>query len=294
MRVHVALVLNPRSGSVGDPVALEAAVRRRCASLSVHAPGEHDAAVATRPDRLLVAGGDGTIAPCFAAAAGAGIPLGVLPGGTANDFARALGLPLDALAALDHALADRPATRQIWGGLIDGRPFVNVASMGLAADAARRAERLKRSLGPLAYPAGAVAAGLMANPARASLRSGGDLLARGRTWQLMVGASGRFGGGAGLGEADARDDDLVAAWVPSGSRAMLPLRAAGLLSRTIEQQPAVQWWRRREFTARAGRDGRPATWNVDGERWRPAAAAVQFRSLGPATVIVTGPSRFDS
>ena len=65
------------------------------AELQTFPPSECDAAVATRPDRLVVAGGDGSIAPAAEAAAGAGIALAVIPAGTANDFARAMELPDD-------------------------------------------------------------------------------------------------------------------------------------------------------------------------------------------------------
>ncbi len=284
--MRIAIVLNPGSGSIGDPDALVADLRRRCDALTVHAPGEHEAAIGEQPDRLLVAGGDGTIASCFQAAATAGIPLGVLPAGTANDFARALGLPLELGPALELATGDAPKLQRSWGGLIDDRPFVNVASVGLAVDAAERAERFKKVLGPLAYSVGAAAAGLAAKPLRASLKADGEPVADGHVWQLLIGASGRFGGGAGLGEADAADRELVAAWVHAGPRITLPVRAAGLRNRTIEQQDGVEWWPAHEFTVTAGADGRPAHWNVDGERWRAPSPCVTLRPLGPADVIV--------
>ena len=61
-------------------------------------------AVRSRPDRLVVAGGDGSIAPAAAAAGAAGIPLAVVPAGTANDFAERLGLPSDVAAACELAV----------------------------------------------------------------------------------------------------------------------------------------------------------------------------------------------
>jgi diacylglycerol kinase (ATP) len=103
--VRVALILNSRSGSVGDPDALIARIREATDSLSVHDPGEGAAAAAKHPDRIVVAGGDGSIGDAFAAAASARIPLAVIPAGTANDFARALALPEDR----DEAIAS-PST----------------------------------------------------------------------------------------------------------------------------------------------------------------------------------------
>ena len=57
----------------------------------------------------MVAGGDGSIAPVAAAAGAAGIPLAVVPAGTANDFAGRLGLPVGAVRGLRLAVRGHPA-----------------------------------------------------------------------------------------------------------------------------------------------------------------------------------------
>jgi diacylglycerol kinase family enzyme len=287
--VRAALVLNSRSGSIEDPDALIRQIRSRCEELTVHDVGEHDAAIATSPDRLIVAGGDGTIAACFAAAAAAGVQFAVLPAGTANDFARALGLPLLMDEAIDLATMAPARTQATWGGLVDGRPFVNVASIGLAVDAAEAAEELKSKLGPLAYGVGAARAGIAARPVRAGLVVNDVPAADGRVWQLLVGASGRFGGGSGLGEAEASERALVAAWVPAGTRLTLPVRALGFMNRTIERQPGVRWWRGHHLVVQASQHGHPVAWNVDGERWEAPTQRVELRPLGPVDVVVGAP-----
>ena len=175
-----------------------------------------------------------------------------------------------------------------WAGLANDRPFVNVASAGLAVDAAGAAEQLKRALGPLAYAAGALRAGMEARPVRASVSIGGsepDELT-GRVWQVLVGASGRFGGGSGLGTAEPGAAKLTVAWVPAGSRATLPIRAIGLRSRTIERQPGVESWQSEHPVVHATRRGRPAAWNLDGERWEPGTSRVAFAPIGPVPVVV--------
>lgn len=288
--MRIALILNPGAGSVRDPDELVARVRAQASALTVHDPGEGAAAAATAPDRLVVVGGDGTLGDAFAAAAGAGIPLGVVPGGTANDFARALGLPLDLDEALALALSPTAPSAAIWGGTVAGRPFVNVASVGLAVDAAERADHLKPKLGPLAYGAGALHAGIVGRAVRASLEVDGEEGVRGSAYQLLIGASGRFGGGSGLGEADPEERRLVACWVPARSRAELPLRAIGLRRHDLERQPGVQWWHADRCTVTAEVSGHPAPWNVDGERWHPPAGAqpLEIAPLGPVQVIVPG------
>lgn len=289
VHVRVALVLNPRSGGIDDPEALVASVRERCEHLTVHDVGDHAEAIDAGPDRLLVAGGDGTIADCFSAAADAGIQLGVLPAGTANDFARALGLPLVMDEAIELVTRADARTQPTWGGMLGERPFVNVASIGLAVDAAEHAEDLKKVAGPLAYGLGAARAGMAARPVRAGLVVNDDPVADGRVWQLLVGASGRFGGGSGLGEAEASERALVAAWVPAGTRLTLPFRALGLRNRTIERQPGVRWWRGHQIVVQASQHGHPADWNVDGELWRAPTQRIELRPLGPVDVVIGEP-----
>ena len=104
------------------------------------------------------------------------MPLAVIPAGTANDFARRLGLPDEQAAACRLAVRGtrlRPLElgwMQPPAGGDDRRPFVNVASAGLPAPAARTAASWKRPLGALGYAAGALVAG-----ADAPTRSGPDV-----------------------------------------------------------------------------------------------------------------------
>ena len=82
-------------------------------------------------DRIVIGAGDGTISNALPELLQLDKPLAVLPLGTANDFARSLGLPQDILAAARVALHGR--THRIDVGLVNGRPFLNVASVGVAA-----------------------------------------------------------------------------------------------------------------------------------------------------------------
>jgi diacylglycerol kinase (ATP) len=291
--VRIALILNPRSGSIGDSDELVRSIRERCDELTVHDIGEQKAALATQPDRVIVAGGDGSIGPIFAAVAQAKVELALLPAGTANDFVRALEVPLVMEEAVALATDADAYVQPCWGGTIGGRPFVNVASVGLAVAAAQHAETLKRALGPLAYHVGAIQAGLASHPIRAGLVVNDVSVADGRAWQLLIGASGRFGFGSGLGEAEAGERALVAAWVPAGTRLTLPFRALGLRNRTLEGQPGVRWWRGHHLVVRATTNGHPSEWNIDGERWHPPTQRIELRPLGPVDVVVPRPTPSD-
>ena len=104
---------------------------------------------------IVAGGGDGTINEVFAAAYAAGLPagccLGVLPLGTANDFAHSTGIPVQDLTAALRLAADGTA-RWIDVGLLDGRPFFNLLTGGFGSRVTVETDpELKRRLGGLAY-----------------------------------------------------------------------------------------------------------------------------------------------
>lgn len=82
-------------------------------------------------DAVIVGGGDGSVSAAAAALMGKKRALGILPAGTINLFARALGMPLD----LDDAIAvfAQGKTRQVDIATANGRPFVHQYSVGLHA-----------------------------------------------------------------------------------------------------------------------------------------------------------------
>src|SRR5215218_6547707 len=93
--VRIALSANTQSGGGLDPEPLADAMREAGAEVEVFGcePYELEAIAASRPDRLAVAGGDGTIGPAAELAGRLEVPLAVIATGTANDFARANALP---------------------------------------------------------------------------------------------------------------------------------------------------------------------------------------------------------
>ena len=82
-------------------------------------------------DAVIVCGGDGSISSAAPAIMESGLPLGIVPAGTANDLARTLSIPLDHAAAAD--LIVRGYTRRIDVGLVNGHAFFNVESIGLSS-----------------------------------------------------------------------------------------------------------------------------------------------------------------
>ncbi len=92
---------------------------------------------------IAIGGGDGTISLALPALLERRLPLGVLPLGTANDFARSIGVA--DIESACHAIA-QGHVRNVDLGLANGRPFLNVLAVGLPAQAARdlTAERKRR------------------------------------------------------------------------------------------------------------------------------------------------------
>lgn len=257
--MRIVLIANPGSGSAdqADVPAILRAADAEVEELSIDAAAE---GADIDCDRVVVAGGDGSIAVAAEAACRAGVELAVVPAGTANDFAERMGLPSGIEDAAKLA-ARGENCRTVDLARVGSRAFLNVASLGLSPVAAGAAEELKDSLGALAYTVGAMRAGARADPIRCRVECEGSELFEGDAWQVMVGCTGAFGGGSQI-NADADDGRLDAVVIEGGPRAALAKRAVGLRAGTIEDQEGVH-------SARCGKIAveiaEPQELNVDGE-----------------------------
>ena len=295
--MRLVLIVNPRSGSAPSPGRLLQLLggdgaQITCVALDALAGddggGLRDAALdALRasgpPDRLVVAGGDGSIGVAALCAALLGVPVAVVAAGTANDFARAKGLPLELEDACALARAPRAALRRAELGLAGSRPFVNAAAAGLSVSAARAARPHKRRLGPLAYVVGAIRAGASSPTLACTVACDGHDRFRGRAWQVVVGVTGAFGGGSEIGATNAGDGLLDVAVVPAGSRLGLVRRAYGMRAGRLTAQDGVAHERGGVVDVRI--DG-AAAFNVDGELRRCEPA--RFALLPGGFEVVTG------
>lgn len=98
-------------------------------------------AARSRPEAVVAGGGDGTISTVAAELAGTDIPLGVLPLGTLNHFAKDLGIPLDLEAAVRVILGGE--TRKVDVGEVSGHVFLNNSSIGVYPRLLRLRERYR-------------------------------------------------------------------------------------------------------------------------------------------------------
>jgi diacylglycerol kinase (ATP) len=155
-------------------------------------------------DGIIVAGGDGTMNAAAEALVKTGLPLGMLPSGTANDLARTLAIPIDPRKASEIIAAGH--TRRIDIGSVNGHYFFNVASIGLAADlAGRLTKEGKRRFGRLSYAVAAFKVLLEARPFTADIINKGEVT-RVKTLQIGIG-NGRFYGGGMTVESSALIND---------------------------------------------------------------------------------------
>lgn len=159
------LILNPVAGTDAAPEQLTGILARLAPRFGVidvaitAAAGDANRsareAIASGCDHLIVAGGDGTLNEVLngVAAVEGGfdrVIFGLLPLGTGNDFANAIGIPRDPSAAID--LLARANARRFDLGRVNGRVFINVSAGGFVADVSDAVDPALKSLaGRLAY-----------------------------------------------------------------------------------------------------------------------------------------------
>lgn len=150
------VILNPRAGSAGDDLPTRIA-QALPGSEIIALHGERTnprvavrRAVARGARCVVAAGGDGTVSAVAAELVGSATRLGIVPCGTANSIAAALGIPDDIEAAC-KVIAEGH-TRIIDSACVDQRPMFLMATIGLHARAVTDASpEVKAALGPLAY-----------------------------------------------------------------------------------------------------------------------------------------------
>jgi YegS/Rv2252/BmrU family lipid kinase len=233
-------------------------------------------------DLVVVGGGDGTVNAAARGILKTGLPMGILPMGTANDLARTLSIPLSLADAAQVIAAGN--TQRIDVGDVNGHLFFNVASIGLAADLSRRlTPTTKKRWGRLAYAIAAVQTLLSARPFSATIvtKEGETKV---KTLQIAVGNGRHYGGGTVVEASAAIDDehlDLYSLEVSSVWKLALMLRDFRRGSHGLWRE--VRTHRCVEFEVRTRR---PRPVNTDGDlvTFTPA-----YFSIRPSAITVFAP-----
>lgn len=177
------LIVNPSSGrehGVEQAAAIVAGLRRKYAGVEVFfTQGDGDAeeaaqqALKDRCGAIFVAGGDGTLNEAVNGIAAVNaldaVHFGIVPLGTGNDFASALGIPLEIDEALEVLL--RGTLLDVDLGRVNGRVFLNTSGGGYVAEVSIAVTpQLKTIAGRLAYLIGGAQALLEYEPVRATVK----------------------------------------------------------------------------------------------------------------------------
>ena len=157
---------------------------------------------------LILGGGDGSVSSVVDFLAHHDVILGLLPLGTANDFARTLGIPADVEKACEAIAGGKIVDVDL--GLAGDNYYVNVASVGLSVGVTQAlSPQLKRRIGALAYPTAAIRAFLGHEPfsARLTFPDGDhDPVEYERLVQVAVGNGRFYGGGMVVAPQSGIDD----------------------------------------------------------------------------------------
>lgn len=218
-------------------------------------------AVAAGCGRVLIVGGDGTVQEAVAGLLGTDTAVGVIPAGTGNDFSRTHRIPRDPLAALKVAMGG-PA-RRFDVGLVNGRPFVNVAGVGFDAEVAAWCKHRTRLLsGPAIYVAGIFRHLLSFSPQELSVSLDGREFTQ-RCLLLAVGNGRYYGGGMMMCPGAQPDDGLFDVCVGGNVGKLETLRLLPLVfsGRHVER-PKVATYRARRVTVASSV---PLSIHADGE-----------------------------
>ena len=161
---------------------------------------------AQRGEIPVVMSGDGLIGQVGGVLAGGAVPLGVIPGGRGNDFARVVGIPDEIEPAVDVLAAGQ--TKLIDVGEVNGKRFLCIASCGFDSDANRIANEVRWVRGRIVYAYAALRALAAWKPARFTL------MLDGRShefsgYSVAVANSKAYGGGMFIAPDAELDDGLV-------------------------------------------------------------------------------------
>lgn len=296
------IILNPSSGRERgvEQVDLVARMLQRrfdTVGLSVTA-GEGDAgraavmAVADGCQSIFVAGGDGTLNEVMKGLASAGalhkVAVGIVPFGTGNDFAAALGIPLETEPALEVLLAGRELTVDL--GEVNGQVFVNTSGGGFIAEVSTAVTpQLKTIAGRLAYLIGGAQALLEFEPVGASvLMQPGTQRISGPLYAFAVCNSRLIGGGRLIAPEAVIDDGLLDVCL---IEAMSALEFVALARKVADgdhvKDPRVFYFQ--ATTVRIDLD-RAVNVNTDGEVFRDVRC--DYRVLPKAARFLAGDAPF--
>ncbi len=240
------------------------------------------AAAAEAGEIPVVCSGDGLIGKVGGVLAGGRTPLGILPGGRGNDFARVVGIPTDPAEAVAILAADH--RRRIDVGEANGERFLCIASCGFDSDANRIANETRLIRGPAVYAYAALRALWQWKPAEFTVTVDGAQK-RVRGYAVAVANSKAYGGGMFVApDAELDDGELDVITTAEGSKWSFLTGLPDVFKGTHVLRPEVET--RRGAVVEVSAD-RPFDLYADGERLTELPATI---TLLPSALELIAPA----
>ena len=293
MASNICLILHRKSAN--EPSVKEAVqyVRSKGINLRVLIPWNKKEkprvvkeALAAGAKRIIAGGGDGTINAVVNALIGKGkkrprATLGVLPLGTANDFAHGCGLPVkDLKRCLEIACTAKPKKTDV--GRANSSSFINVTSGGFGSEiTATTPVEMKKVLGGGAYTIMGMIKLFKLKPYEGRLLIPGQKPLDGNMLVMAVGNNRLAGGGFEVAPKARLDDGLLDLAVVSKGEGSLQRLKSELETPENPDNQFVHYWQLPEFTIETDQD---VHFNLDGEptKQRKLRFSVLPKHLGVA------------
>jgi diacylglycerol kinase (ATP) len=255
MERRIKLIANPvAGGDARKKIRLaQARLERRGCQVDLSLTGARgDAEAAARHavkggfERIIAAGGDGTLNEVINGLAPSPIPLAFLPLGTTNVFALEAGIPFDVEKACDIALDGQ--SQPVCLGAADGVRFLLMAGVGFDAEVVYRVStRLKRWTGKLAYLASAVSTLFRPPPAPVEVECEDGTVLRG--YSIIIGNGRLYGGRFSITpEASLKEDLLDVCLFQKWGRVHLLRYVARIAAGGRLEAPEVRHFKARKIT----------------------------------------------
>jgi YegS/Rv2252/BmrU family lipid kinase len=277
---QTVVIINPMSGTgANDPVVRgndRAAIARatldglgvrhriQITERAGHAAELARAAVADGAPVICVWGGDGTMNEVASAIAFSPVPLGVIPGGSGNGFARELGFSMKPARAITQIIE---GTERVFdAGEIDGHLFFNVAGLGFDAHVSRCFNERGLRRGFFAYVTTSFVELFRYQPHAYAIALDGETIER-TALMIVVANSAQYGNGARIAPHAKPDDGRLELVIVAGTGPIASLwRSRRLYDGKMAQEPTVQM--RSVEALRISSGNGPLWFHVDGEAVR--------------------------
>ncbi len=279
----VLLIYNPLSGNRSIPKKLDYLIGRFYEKDLMMVPFRIEGECENKLKSILaddtykyavVSGGDGTVnmTASVLLKSGLGMPMGIIPSGTCNDFARSLGIPSDVKKCMDIILDGNVSL--IDAGLINNEKYcLNTCAGGNFVDVSyNTSSEFKRNFGPLAYYIKGLGEFSNLKPVYLKITTDNEII-EDDFWLFIIMNGKHAAGFSNLVEADLSDGFMDILLLKN----CLPIELAGLLFRALNNDFVndrnVLWLRTQKCTIE-GEKG--FSLSVDGEQWNSLPINIRF------------------